>query len=68
MSLPAVTLLACRTRVKVMNAVTVESRSPFFVFHLVEHLGVSMVAHKSEQNFGRLQVMIKRRPSTIPNV
>ena len=67
MSLPAVTLLACRTRVKVMNAVTVESRSPLFVFHLVEHRGVSMVAHKSERNFGR-QVMIKRRPSTIPNV
>lgn len=43
--LPALTWAACRTRVKVMNAVTVESISHLFVFHLVDHLCISM-AHK----------------------
>lgn len=41
--LPALTLVACRTRVKVMNAVREESISHLFVFHLVDHLCISMV-------------------------
>lgn len=43
MFLPALTWVACRTRVKVMNALSVESISHRFVFHLVEHLCISMV-------------------------
>lgn len=66
--LPAVTLAACRTRDKVMNAVTVESISHLFVFHLVDHLCISMVERPQvSKTFGRLQVILKDVPSTIPN-
>lgn len=50
--LPALTFAACRRSVKVMNAVTGESISHLFVFHLVDHFCISMVgAHKCEQNW-----------------
>lgn len=52
-----------------MNAVTVESISPLFVFHLVDHLCISMVERPQvNKTFGRLQVIFKDVPSTIPNV
>lgn len=41
-ALPALTA-ACSSRVKVKNALTVESINHLFVFHLVDHLCISMV-------------------------
>lgn len=49
MFLPALTLVACRTRVKVMNAVRVGSISHLFVFHLVDHLCISMVGRPQKR-------------------
>lgn len=50
--LPALTLAACRTRNKVMNAVKVDSIIHLFVFHLKDHLCISMTAAPtSESNF-----------------
>lgn len=50
--LPALTFAACRRSDKVMNAVIGESKSHLFVFHLVDHLCISMVgAHKCEPNW-----------------
>lgn len=51
-----------------MNAVTVESISHLFVFHLVDHLCISMVGRPQvNQTFRRLQVIFNDVPSTIPN-
>lgn len=64
--LPALTLVACRARIKVMNAVIVESISHLFVFHLVDHLCISMAGHPQvNKTFGRLQVIFNDVPSTI---
>ena len=42
--LPALTLAACRSKIIVTAAVSVESHSHLFVFHLVVHLCISMVS------------------------
>lgn len=42
--LPALTLAACRSKINVAAAVSVESHSHLFVFHLVVHLCISMVS------------------------
>lgn len=46
--LPALTLAACRIKINVTNAVSVESHSHLFVFHLVLHLCISMVSARSD--------------------
>lgn len=52
LSLPALTLAACRSRNKMMIAVKVESIIHLFVFHLKDHLCISMTAAPtSESNF-----------------
>lgn len=51
-----------------MNTVTVESISHLFVFHLVDHLCISMFEPPQvNKTFGRLQVSFNDVPSTIPN-
>lgn len=48
--LPALTVAAWRTRNKVMNAVRVESIIHLFVFHLKDHLCISMTAAPTSQS------------------
>lgn len=42
LSLPALTCVACRTKVRLKIALKAEFLSHFFVFHLVDHLSLSM--------------------------
>lgn len=61
--LPALTLAACRSRNKVMNAVKVESIIHLFVFHLKDHLCISMTAAPtSESNFWATSGAFKALP------
>lgn len=54
--LPALTLAACRIKISVTRAVSVESHSHLFVFHLVAHLCISMVSARSCTINGRLLI------------
>jgi len=42
LSLPALTCVACRTKVRLKIALKTEFLRHFFVFHLVDHLSLSM--------------------------
>lgn len=54
--LPALTWAACRIKMNVTAAVSVESHSHLFVFHLVVHLCISMVSARSCTENGRLLI------------
>lgn len=49
-SLPALTLTACRRKVIVTMVIRVGSHSHLFVFHLVDHLFISIVTHTATQS------------------
>lgn len=70
LSLPALTFGACRTRTRetVMNLKTVESKSHLFVFHIGDHLGLSMVGAPTNvyKTRGDLCLFENDLPSTIP--
>ena len=52
--LPALTSAACRSKMNVTKAVSVESNKHRFVFHLVVHLCISMVSARGCAENGRL--------------
>lgn len=62
--LPALTSTACRIKINVTAAVSVESHSHLFVFHLVVHFCISMISARSCTENGRL--LIKSGPFHNP--
>lgn len=66
--LPALTVAACRSKMNVTKAASVESQSHLFVFHLVVHLCISMMSARSCTENGATLNEIRSLPQSTKSV